>query len=240
MSEALWADEVIAVETIDLTVAAGPPSFDAAERAAIAAGWAERVAANPALWNGAFYLFDRVALEPERGFRGQARPTDFASFLHWRAAAVPDGRFAHVFAVAAVVSRDDRLLLGIMGRQTANPGRAYPPAGSFDDDDRVGDRLDPVTNMRRELAEEVGLDVADLVADPAWWVISSGPRRFALVKRHRSPLTAAEMDERIGRHLASDPHGELSAVRFATFDERLPPGETVPYVNRLLEHLARG
>lgn len=231
------SEEIVTVDTVDLVVAPGEPAFDVTEREAIRAGWVERAAANPALWNGAFYLFDRVEIEPGRIFRGRARATDFATFLHWRAVP-PDERFAHVFPVAAVTSRDDRLLVGVMGRRTANADLAYPPAGSLDDDDRVADRLDPTANIRRELAEEVGLDLDDLIADPGWWVTSSGPRRFALIKRYRSTRSAAELDEGISRHLALDPDGELASARFVPFDERLREDATVPYVNRLLAHLA--
>jgi len=231
-------EEIVAVDTVDLVVEDGPPAFAVEAREAIAAGWAARLAANPTLWNGSFFLFDRVALEPGR-FHGRARPTDFATFLHWRAG-VPDDRLAHVFPVAAVTSRDDHLLVGVMGGTTANAHLAYPPAGSFDGDDRVGDRLDPAVNIRRELAEEVGLDLDDLVADPGWWVMPSGPRRIGLIRRHRSPLDAAELAERIAPHVAADPHGELASVRLVPFDARLPAAETVPYVNPLLARLARG
>lgn len=228
----------IPVAAVELTIDDRPPALDPAERAAAAAGWAARLAANPALWNGPFFLFQDVVIEPGRAFRAVACPTDFATFLHWRADPAPDDRFAHVFPVAAVTSRDDRLLLGVMGPTTANAGLAYPPSGSFDDDDRVGAALDPLVNIRRELAEEVGIDHADLVAEPGWWVIGSGPRRFALVKRHRSALTAAELEARIAHHLATDGDGELSGVLLVPFDRPLPPERTVPYVAPLAALLA--
>ena len=235
------AVEGLAVATLELPVSDGPPEFAVAEAAAIAEGWAARVAANPALWNGSFFLFEDVAITPGGSFRAVARPTDFAAFLHWgERVAARDGRWAHVFPVAAVTTRDDRLLVGVQSGSSVHAARAYPPSGSFDGDDRIGDRLDPLVNIRRELEEEVGIDLDTLEATPGWTVIGSGPHRFALVKRHTIALSSAELAERIAAHLAVDPQGELSRVRLLGFEERLAPGETVPYVNRLLTLLDEG
>ena len=228
----------VAVVAVELTIGA-PLVRDPAWAAAVAQDWAATAAANPRLWNGSFFLFEDVVLEPGKQFAATARPTDFATFLHWRRPAEPDDRFMHVFPVAAVTTADGRLLVGVQSGTTANPGRAYPPSGSFDDDDRSADgRLDPIANMVRELAEEVGLDAATLTAEPGFTVIASGPRRRALVKRWRTSARAAELAPRLSAHVAADAHGELSAVRFLGFDERLAEAEGVPYVNRLLALLA--
>jgi 8-oxo-dGTP pyrophosphatase MutT (NUDIX family) len=228
----------LAVSRLDLTIGAGPSPYGLAHAEEIAAEWAVRAAANPDLWNGPIFLFEDIVADAARGFSAIARSTDFATFLHWRERADPTSTYAHVFPVAAVTTADDHLLLGIMGATTANPNRAYPPSGSFDDDDRLDGRLDAATNIRRELREEVGIDVADLVPEGPWWVIPSGPRRFALVRRHRSGKTVAEMATEIDRHLATEGDGELSGVRFVPFDRPLPERETVPYVNPLLTLLA--
>lgn len=225
------------IDAVALTVSETPLPLAPDERIAVERRFEAALAANPKLWNGAFFLFEDVALG-ETTFTATARPTDFATFLHWRAAAEPDRRWTHVFPVAALTTRDDRLLLGIMGATTANPGLAYPPSGSFDPDDVVDGRLDPLANMLRELREEVGLDAAAFPREPGYTVFASGPRRVALVKRIRAPLVAEEIEAAIRTHVAEDPHGELGGHRFVGFDERLPDGRTVPYVNRLLARLA--
>lgn len=232
------SDAPIVVPHLDLTIGDGPSPYGLVHAAEVAVDWAARSAANPALWNGPIFLFEQIEADPVRGFAAVARSTDFATFLHWRDRADPDTRFAHVFPVAAVTTCDDRLLLGIMGARTANPNRAYPPSGSFDDDDRVAGRLDVETNIRRELREEVGIDIADLVGEGGWWVIPSGPRRLALVRRYRSSLSAARLARDIAHHLATDGDGELSGVRLVPFDRPLAAEETVPYVNPLLTLLA--
>jgi 8-oxo-dGTP pyrophosphatase MutT (NUDIX family) len=230
----------VRVESVDLVVDDRPLVLSAVERAAIEAGFDAARTTNPALWNGAFYLFDAVDTAVEGCFAARARATDFATFLHWRAAAEPDPRFTHVFPVAAVTTADDRLLVGVMGPATANPGRIYPPAGSFDPTDATAGRLDPVANMVRELKEEVGLDIAAFPADPGYTVYASGPRRFALVKRWRAPGPSADYAASIATHVAEDPEQELAGFRFLDFDEQPAAAITVGYVGPLLADLAAG
>ncbi len=228
------------VERIDLDVAA-PLALDAARRAAVAEHFAAVTAANPKLWNGPFYLFEAVRIEGD-AFRATARPTDYATFLHWRGLGFPGDAHTHVFPVPAVTTADDRLLVGVMGRSTANAGLAYPPSGSFDHLDEAGGRLDPVANMVRELGEEVGLDAADLVPEPGFVVLASGPGRLALVKRWRTPLDAVGLAEAIAEHIDREPDPELGGFDFVPFHWRLDAAKTVPYVNtllRLLEDEAR-
>ena len=71
-------------------------------------------------------------------------------------------------------------------------------------------------------------------------MIGSGPRRFALIKRHRSRLTAAEIEARVHHHLATDGDGELAGIRLCPFDAPPPAERTVPYVAPLLALLAAG
>ena len=226
------------VRVARIDIAVGPP-LDLApeERAAIDRHWAETVAANPALWNGSAFVFEDVAIT-DAGFTATARPTDFATQLFRLRGGLADRALHHVFPVPAVTSRDRRLLLGRQAATTANGGLSYPPSGSFDADDVVEGRLDPVRNLRRELAEEVGLDIDDLEAAPGWWVIPSGAGRIALVRRHRSPLDGAAILARIS--METDPHGavELDAVDLVRFDDPLAFPATVPYVPLLAALLA--
>lgn len=224
------------VADIDLTVAA-PLDLDADRRAAVAAHFAEVTAANPKVWNGPFFLFEDVRVEGD-AFRATARPTDYATFLHWRSLGFPGDRHTHVFPVPAVTTADARLLVGVMGRTTSNAGLAYPPSGSFDHHDVVGSRIDPVANMVRELGEEVGIDAADLAPEPGFTVLSSGPGRIALVKRWRTPRRAAELAAEIAAHIGAEADPELGGFDFVPFSHRFDPAKTVPYVDALLTLLA--
>ncbi|WP_333825939.1 hypothetical protein [Pinisolibacter sp.] len=219
-------------ERIDLTVGAAL-DLDGDRRRAVEDHFATMHAANPALWNGPFFLFEDAGFDGDT-FRATARPTDYATFLEWRGRGFPGDTHAHIFPVPALTTADRRLLVGVMGRTTANAGLAYPPSGSFDHLDVVGDRLDPVANMVRELAEEVGIDAAEFAPDPGFTVIASGPRRLALVKRWRTPRVAADLATAIAEHLGREHDPELGGFDFVGFDRRLEADRTVGYVNTLL------
>ncbi len=220
------------VDRIELEVG-DPLVLDAARQAVVDARFAEVKARNPALWNGPFFLFEAARIEGD-AFRATARPTDYATFLAWRAEGFPGTLHSHVFPVPAVTTVDRRLLVGVMGGSTANAGLAYPPSGSFDHEDVDGDRLDPVANMVRELGEEVGIDAGDLAADPGFTVLASGRRRLALVKRWRSPRRAADLAASIEAHLGRETDPELGGFDFVGFDHRFAATKTVGYVNTLL------
>ena len=220
------------VARIELAVAA-PLEVADARRGEIAAHFADLTAANPKLWNGSFFLFEDVRVEGD-AFRATARPTDYATFLHWRGRGFPGEGHTHVFPVPAVTTADDRLLVGVMGRSTSNAGLAYPPSGSFDHLDLADGRLDPVANMVRELGEEVGMDAARLIPQPGFTVLDSGPGRLALIKRWRARETAADLAAAIAAHIGGEPDPELGGFDFVPFSHRFDAAKTVPYVNALL------
>jgi len=224
------------ISAIELTVDE-PLVLDPGLGEAIAAHWRAAVAANPALWNGSAFLFEEIAIV-DGVFSARARPTDFATLLYRLRVGFAHPATAHVFPVAAVTSRDGHLLVGRQGRRNANAGLAYPPSGSFDASDVVDGRLDPIANMRRELTEEVGLDLDAFPADPQWWALPSGAGRVALVRRHRSALAAEALraEAIAGRARASD--DELDHVDLIGAENRLVEPATVPYVPLLLDIIA--
>lgn len=221
-------DRPVRLDAVDIAVSPRRFDLDEDEGAAVAEHWRAAVAASPALWNGSAFLFEAPSIR-DGVFAATARPTDFATLLFRLRVGLPRHDTAHVFPVAAVTSRDRRLLVGRQAPGGANAGRAYPPSGSFDADDVVGDRLDPVANMRRELAEEVGLDLDAFAADVDWWAIPSGAGRVALVRRHRSGLPAEALLAAIAAG-PGDPHGELDRVDFVGYDPPFALVDTVPYV----------
>ncbi len=224
---------------IDIVVAGEPLRLGADERRAVEAHWARATAANPALWNGSAFLFEAITIR-DGIFSAVASPTDYATLLHRLRVGLPGRTTSHVFPVPAVTSRDGRLLVGRQSTTTANAGLCYPPSGSFDADDVADGRLDPIANMRRELDEEAGIDLAELTPDPIWWALPSGEGRIALTRRFHSPLDATALGAQISRRVTIGPDGELDRIDFLDPTRPLAPSTTVPYVPLLLELLATG
>ena len=228
--------------SLTLVVRPDPHRFDVAIEAEIAASWAAESARNPTLFNGSAFLFDRVEMDVATGsLHAEAAPTDYASFLFWRGNRdrLP---LKHIFPVGAIVTADRKLVVGRMSSHTANPGKLYPPAGSFDASDlkRAADgstTLDPVANITRELTEEIGLDIVGLDADPQFLLLPSSPGAYALIRILRSGATAQEHQTPLLRHIATHADQELDDLLFLDFATRLAAAATMPYVNHLLAYL---
>lgn len=237
MSEFRLLNEIV------LDIRPDPLSLRADERETIAADWREHSAANPRLFNGSAFLFDPPQVDQAGTLTASGALTDYATFLYWR-------RYRdrlhhhHLFPVGAIVTADARLLVGRMSAHTANPGRIYPPAGSFDHDDMVraadgSARLDPLANIAREIGEEIGVSFDMVEPATGWLMMASTPRAHALIKVLRVDATSADLRPAIERHVADDPAQELAEIDFVNFDTRFPDGAASPYVNPLLAYLER-
>lgn len=221
------------VTSLALRCGAEPWAFEEQNRAAIARHWQGLVAANPRLWNGRTLLCRDARLE-QGCFTGDFVEADYASFVAWRDWGRPDAGVTNCFGVPAAFTREGALLVGVMAEWTLNAGKAYPPAGSLEPKDvRPDGMIDLHGNMRAELLEETGLDLAD--ARPgAMAAIFDGPR-LAIVQRLDFPLSFTEIARRFAAHAAAEPHQELARLEAlhgaAEVDHRMPP-----YVGALLRH----
>ncbi|WP_053997392.1 NUDIX hydrolase [Ahrensia marina] len=142
-----------------LTVSREPLPYEEAHKSLIDVFWEQAYALNPRLWNGTFYMFSDVRIE-NGCLYAQAHRTDFATFLYWRENG-SDGATRHMTATTFPALNDGSLLAVRMSQHTANAGRVYFPAGSFDQDDVIENQLDPIGSMKREMSEETGISVDD-------------------------------------------------------------------------------
>lgn len=226
------------VQELDLAIEMGVLPFEATYREAVDAHFTRAVERNSSLFNGTMFLFDRCGFEAGR-FVARGKKTDYATFLYWRDLGQRGGGLRHCYAVGAVVSSDGLVLLGEMATTTANAGRVYMPSGSLDQHDLAPDgRLTPLDNIHRELGEEVGLDATAFRRRPGWWVIE-GWATFAMCAVFDAPYSAAELEARIGAHLASETEPELARIYFLHPARGIEDMNTIPYVPVLLDQLAR-
>ena len=104
-----------------------------------------------------FYMFTNVCVH-NGILHGTGHKTDFASFIYWRDHIRGLG-ITHITGTTLPSFSDGSLLAVKMADHTANPGKIYFPAGSFDSKDIVQGQFDVVRNVRRELKEEIGLEL---------------------------------------------------------------------------------
>ena len=203
---------------------------------AIAAHWREVTDAKPGLWNGEILICTSSGVNGGHFTAALAR-SDYASFVAWRDWGRPDESVCNCFGVAAAFSSDKALLVGVMGGWTLNAGKAYPPSGTLEPRDILADgSVDLAGNMRTELLEETGLDLAH--ATPGEMVaIFDGPR-LAIAQRHDFSLSFEDIARRFEAHKASEQQPELDRLeacwRSDETDSRMPPyaAEMVRFFHR--------
>jgi 8-oxo-dGTP pyrophosphatase MutT (NUDIX family) len=215
---------VVQVDRLDLTLTQKPWAFAGERRAEIDAWFAARQREIPALWNGRVLLLHDHALA-DGVFRGRYLETDYASFAAWRDWGRSAAAICDCFGAAAILAADGAFLLGVMGPHTISSGHIYFPCGTPDRDDIVGTCVDLDRNVRRELKEETGFDVAEFTAEPGWTSVFDGSL-IAHIKVLRSGDSAAALRQRALEHLGREPQPELADIRIvrspADFDPAMP------------------
>lgn len=209
---------IVTLADIEIRLGSAPwPEMDGG-RAAVDAHWARATADNPKLWNGRVLGTvapgwpGGIAVDEAGRLTGTAIETDFAAFLAWRDFGYPEIGLRNLFGSALVLGGDGALVYGVMGSTTANAGRIYPPGGSLEPDDARADGLvDVRRSIRRELAEETGLDAGD--ARPGPLLASFDGTRVSIGEVFRFDASADEIAGRIRAFIAAEADPELDDVR---------------------------
>jgi 8-oxo-dGTP pyrophosphatase MutT (NUDIX family) len=215
---------VVRVERLELAFAPRPWPWADRHRAEIDAHFTALRRDNPTLWNGRVLLMHSHALAGAV-FRGAYLETDYASLLAWRDWRFPDRDMRNSYSLAAVKSADGGFLLGVMNAHTANAGHIYFPCGTPDPSDVIGGGVDLDASLRRELAEETGLDAGEFEPEPGWYTVFAGAR-IAQIKVLHARDTAAALRERAIDHLRREQRPELADIRvvrsLADLDPAMP------------------
>lgn len=236
MNPSGMAPSVRPVCGFDMRVVREPWSFAVDNAEKIAAHWAEASARNPHLFNGRVLVARELAVE-DGLVRGFYVEIGFAALLYWRSLGFPlDAGAWNGFGSAVVVSRDGAVLVGEMGKHTANAGRMYFPAGTPDRSDVVGERLDIDGSILRELGEETGLGPDVARPSEQRWAVMDRPL-VSCARRIDVGLTADELETRVNAFLASEKEPELVAVKLIRSRGDIDPQRMPAYVCALLAEL---
>lgn len=224
-------NRILPIDRADLVVDPSPHPYEVAHREAIAANWVLEKAEKPAIFNGEVMFFSSIRWEDGQ-LDARCHVIRFATFMHWRRHR-PDATAEHLYAHAMPVSSDGALIAIRMAGHTANAGRVYFAAGSFDPHDIRDERLDIGANMEREVREETGLDLTVARAEGQFhgW---SGDGGTVLVRRYRMDEPAATILERVRAHIATDPDPEIDDVIIIRSADDLPVG-LMPHMRPLVD-----
>ena len=199
-------ERMLRVEAAELAVSDEPHPYEAIHAPAVDDYWRRRTAENPALFDGRILLFSRLVWR-DGLLTGLCHRSRFATFLHWRDRE-PDGTVEHVFGHAMPVTADDALVAVRMHGSTANAGRVYFAAGSYEPEDISDGRVDVRANMLREVGEETGIDLSPLDIDSTLHAWSSNGRT-TLVRRFRLDQSAEALCRKVANHVAAETDPEI-------------------------------
>lgn len=204
-------------------------------RASVSGRWAAMLEANPHLWDGRILGVSPPVIGEDGVLRSEAREDAFSAFLTWREAGFPEIGLRNLFGSALVVSADGFLILGVMGDDTANAGRIYPPGGSLEPRDvREDGRVDVARSTEIELAEETGLNSADARLGKLVAVLD-GPR-VSIGQAFHFDASADELLARIRADLERQEHRELAdVVAIKRASDAAGRGQVMAYTAELLE-----
>ena len=225
---------IAAVDRIDVDYAPAPWAFADARRTEIDAYFAVLKRKQPTLWNGRVLMLREFSIA-DGVFRGAGFETDYASFVSWQDWNFPDRGVYDCFAMGCIQSSDGAVMLGVMAPHTFNAGQIYFPCGTPDPNDIAGNRVDFEGSVRREVAEETGLDTAEFAAEPGWHTLRGG-NMIAHVKRLFAQQPAVELRARILDHLASESVPELADIRIVRGPSDLDPMMPT-FVTAFLHHI---
>jgi 8-oxo-dGTP pyrophosphatase MutT (NUDIX family) len=205
----LPAGRIVPVASCALLLDPAPHALEAAAGAEIDANWLAERQARPAIHDGRVALFSRLSWDGA-ALTGTCHIVRYATFLYWRGGGRRE-MARHLYAHAVLAAADGPLVAVRMGSHTVNAGRIYFAAGSLEPDDFRDGTADLDANMRREVMEETGLDLAGMRADPSLHALALDSGTVVL-RRYVSPLPAAEIVERVAAHVAAETEPEITGA----------------------------
>lgn len=217
-------DVILPVTDIRVRLDDSPHPYELANVDLIDANWEQEVARLPKLFDGEMILLANMDYREDGTVEGICHPIRFATFLHWRKNRPASDGF-HVFASAMPVSADGAPIAIRMGPTTANAGRVYFAAGSFERQDFSDGFADVEYNIHREVAEETGMDLAPFPRDEAYHAYCS-VAGLTLVRRYYLTEDAETAAAEIRSFIRSETEPEADTVVVIRGEGDVP--ETAP------------
>ena len=221
MSFDLPTDVVLPVRSVRVALDDAPHPFEIANAAEIEANWSRELAANPALFDGRVALLSSLGLH-DGVLAGRCHIVRYATFMLWRRLRPRSGA-GHAYTHAMPVGADNALVAIRMGQHTVNPGSVYFAAGAFEEGDFRDGLADAEMNMRREVLEETGIDIAGVAHDPGFHVVAKSCG-IVLFRRYFFDVGADELAERARAHVAAQDDSEIVGPVVIRDAENLPEG----------------
>lgn len=233
MSFDLPQNVVLPVDEIDVRLDPAPHPFERDNLPAIEKNWLRETAINPHIFDGAVALLSELSYHDGR-LTGRCHIVRYATFMYWRRNRLAPNA-GHAFAHAMLVAGDGALVAIRMGPQTVNAGRVYFAAGSFELEDFRDGQVDVAYNMRREVMEEIGIDLAEADSQPGQrHYLLSTSSGTVIFRRYRMQANANQLINRINAFVATQEEPEIAGPVIIHSANDLPDN-IAPHMKPLVE-----
>lgn len=225
------------ITDIDIRLVPGGWPMPRSLRDRVSDVWAQTKALKPNTWDGRILGFTKPVIGHDGVLRAEAREDAYSAFLTWRESGFPDIGMVHLFGTALIQSSDGAVIYGVMGGDTLNAGRVYPPGGSLEPRDVRNDgRVDVHASIATELWEETGLHALDAVEGPLL-AVHDGPR-FCVSRLLKFDMGSSALVSKIRANLKAQAKPELAdVVACRSIKDAEDAGELVPYAAALLDYV---
>lgn len=173
----------------------------------IEARWKELAQNNPHLFNGEGFTVTSFTETPE-AIEVELAETNFAHNMYSEAFDIGEYAFRVIHSACLVITSDNKLVVGEMGKNTARAGVICCSGGGLDRGDIRGDTIDLDYSTSHELREELGIDpqAEHVISFKPAYLKTGGPRNkmTVLYELHTtlSSKTFAQNYERFTTDLA--------------------------------------
>lgn len=222
---------ILPVDVVDVRLDPVQHPFERDNADAIAANWTDEKALRPAIFDGTVVLLSELTYAANR-LSGRCHAIRFSTFMLWRKLRSVKSA-EHAFAHAMLIAGDNALVAIRMGAHTANAGKVYFAAGSFEPEDFADGLVDLDYNMAREVGEETGLKLSEAAREERCYALSA-ESGTVIVRRYRMKETADELAVRIRQFVAEDPDPEIEGPVIIRGIHDLPEG-LMPHMRHLVE-----
>lgn len=232
--------EIIPIAGTEIRFVTGAWPLPATMRTDVPAVWARVKAEKPHTWDGRILGFTPPVIGDDGILRAEAREDAYSAFLTWRAAGYPEIGVFHLFGTALILSSDGAMIFGVMGGDTVNAGRVYPPGGSLEPRDvRPDGMVDTEACVALELWEETGLKPQDAEIGQLLAIFEG--QKLSITPVFRFGKSADALLAQIRSNLAQQEERELAdVVTCRCVADGKAAGELAGYAEALLDAVSSG
>lgn len=187
----------------------------------INANWEELIADGKKCTNGELFTINNILMDSDGIIKFIVNKTNYAHYLYSKK---KDFECDHVCCSIAAnvlpVTTDNYYVLGVMANWTVLPNKIKFVGGSMSEHDFIENRLEPLKCVKREMMEEIGIDLDDIEYvksyEPIYFVTRKNLSFINVLYLARLNLSSSQIKDRFEKYktylIDNDMEVELDSI----------------------------